>query len=352
MFHPSNKNLLPQCCPAKHRMCRNLTVKSIEGLQPALPGRRYDVADGIVPGFGVRVSDKGKKSYTVTARFPGSANPTRRTIAAVNAIDLAVARETAPAWLAQIDRQAIAVPSFGDVVRFLAVNRSVFVPHIMGYSFYAMALFGILGWSPALLMRAYGFSAAQTGLWLGAMAIVASGSGVLVSGYIMDKRSKRGFADGAFSIGIVGALGMVGSLAVLHLAGRTNIALAALAVALFFSSFAMPPSAAVIQTVVPSAMRSRVAALFLFFNSFLGLAAGSALIGILNDTVFRIEGLRYSLPLVAGVAAVVAAVLLRAGIKPYVALMETTDFSGGGDVVLGKVPKPQGTVTTWGDAAE
>jgi hypothetical protein len=102
MFHPSNKNLLPQCCPAKHRMRRNLTVKSIEGLQPALSGRRYDVADGIVPSFGVRVSDKGKKSYTVTARFPGSANLTRRTIAAVNAIDLAVARETARAWLAQI----------------------------------------------------------------------------------------------------------------------------------------------------------------------------------------------------------------------------------------------------------
>jgi integrase len=62
------------------------------------------VPDAIVPGFGVRVTDKGKKSYTLTARFPGSANPTRRTIAPVNAIDLSTARETARAWLAQVAR--------------------------------------------------------------------------------------------------------------------------------------------------------------------------------------------------------------------------------------------------------
>ena len=83
-------------------MRRNLTAKAIEALKPALSGGRYDVADGIVPGFGVRVTDKGKKSYILTARFPGSENPTRRTIADVGAVELSKAREVARAWLAQI----------------------------------------------------------------------------------------------------------------------------------------------------------------------------------------------------------------------------------------------------------
>jgi integrase len=83
-------------------MRKNLTLKAIEALQPAVAGGRYDVADAIVPGFGVRVTDKGKKSYTLTARYPGSGNPTRRTIAAVGAIDLAQAREVARLWLIQI----------------------------------------------------------------------------------------------------------------------------------------------------------------------------------------------------------------------------------------------------------
>ena len=83
-------------------MRRNLTAKAIEVLKPAPGGGRYDVADGIVPGFGVRVTDRGKKSYILTARFPGSTNPTRRTIADVGAMELAKAREVARAWLAQI----------------------------------------------------------------------------------------------------------------------------------------------------------------------------------------------------------------------------------------------------------
>jgi integrase len=83
-------------------MAKQLTVKSIEALAPATAGARYDVADSIVSGFGVRVNDKGRKSYTLTARFPGSKNPTRRTIARVGAIDLAEARNIAREWLSSI----------------------------------------------------------------------------------------------------------------------------------------------------------------------------------------------------------------------------------------------------------
>jgi integrase len=83
-------------------MRKNLTIKAIDAMQPAPVGRRYDIADAIVPGFGVRVTDRGKKSYTLTARFPGSKNPTRRAISPVGVMDLANAREIAREWLAKI----------------------------------------------------------------------------------------------------------------------------------------------------------------------------------------------------------------------------------------------------------
>lgn len=48
--------------------------------------------DRLVPGFGVRVTDKGVKTYIFQARFPGSAkNPARREIAKVDAITLEAA---------------------------------------------------------------------------------------------------------------------------------------------------------------------------------------------------------------------------------------------------------------------
>ena len=83
-------------------MRKNLTVKTIEALRPDPLGRRYDVADAIVPGFGIRVTGTGKKTYILTARFPGSPNPTRRAIAEVGAMELATAREIARSWLEQI----------------------------------------------------------------------------------------------------------------------------------------------------------------------------------------------------------------------------------------------------------
>ena len=100
-----------------------LTVKSIKALKLAAPGGRYDVADAIVPGFGVRVNAKGK-SYTLTARFPGSKHPTRRTIASVDEIDLAAARDKARAWLVQIRKGDKPAPA--RVARVVAPKAETF----------------------------------------------------------------------------------------------------------------------------------------------------------------------------------------------------------------------------------
>jgi hypothetical protein len=35
----------------------------IKSLKPAAKGERYQVMDALVPGFGVRVTDKGVKTY-------------------------------------------------------------------------------------------------------------------------------------------------------------------------------------------------------------------------------------------------------------------------------------------------
>jgi hypothetical protein len=78
---------------------RALTDRTINALKPAKAGQRYDVRDGIVPGLAVRVTDKGQRTFVLTARYPGSDNPTRRAIGDVGAITLADAREKAREWL-------------------------------------------------------------------------------------------------------------------------------------------------------------------------------------------------------------------------------------------------------------
>jgi integrase len=82
-----------------------LTDVAINALQPAPEGKRYIITDEKVPGLGVRVTDRGEKSFVVGARFPDSPQHfTRRRIALVGQITLAVARQIARDWNAKIAR--------------------------------------------------------------------------------------------------------------------------------------------------------------------------------------------------------------------------------------------------------
>src|SRR5262249_35123377 len=52
-----------------------------------------------VPGFGVRVSDTGRRTFILVTRFPGSSNPTRRALGEYGALTLEKARGKARDWI-------------------------------------------------------------------------------------------------------------------------------------------------------------------------------------------------------------------------------------------------------------
>jgi integrase len=93
-----------------------LTDRKLQSLKPAPAGKHYDVWDR--DGFGVRISDRGTKSFVLMARYPGSSNPARRTIGHYPTVSLAAARATASQWrewiavgkdpAVEIERQRIA----------------------------------------------------------------------------------------------------------------------------------------------------------------------------------------------------------------------------------------------------
>jgi Arm DNA-binding domain len=78
-------------------MVRNrLTDRKLKALRSK--GVRYDVMDRDVPGFGVRVSEAGLRTFILITRFPGSSNPTRRAIGEYPAMSLETARSQARHW--------------------------------------------------------------------------------------------------------------------------------------------------------------------------------------------------------------------------------------------------------------
>lgn len=82
----------------KHR--KELTVTMVSRLKaPIEKGGRLWIADSLVPGFGVRVTDKGSKTYVLRTRYPGEASASRREIGKVGEIELTDARDKARGWL-------------------------------------------------------------------------------------------------------------------------------------------------------------------------------------------------------------------------------------------------------------
>jgi hypothetical protein len=83
---------------------KRLTDRYLRSLKPAKPGKHYDRWDDRVPGFGVRVSETGRLTFVLMARYPGSKNPTRRALGEYGALTLEQARTKARHWLELLRR--------------------------------------------------------------------------------------------------------------------------------------------------------------------------------------------------------------------------------------------------------
>jgi Arm domain-containing DNA-binding protein len=77
---------------------KRLTDRGLNALRPAEAGTRYEIMDTDAPGLGIRVTDKGQRTFILLTRYPGSTNPTRRALGEYKAISLEQARQKAREW--------------------------------------------------------------------------------------------------------------------------------------------------------------------------------------------------------------------------------------------------------------
>ncbi|MFT8775402.1 MAG: MFS transporter [Gluconacetobacter liquefaciens] len=201
---------------------------------------------------------------------------------------------------------------------FILDRKWLFLLHFLGYSCSAIMLFSLMSWSPAYLMRVMAMPHAAVGAIMSGIAILCGCGGVYTSGRLMDALTTKGVVIAPM---IVGGMGMV-SAALLFLVsvlcGAGHAGLVFFALAFFFASFPMAPSAVLIQTVTPHAMRAQVSAIMLLCNALIGLSGGSMLIGVLSDRVFTApDGIRLSLAVVAIPASLAGALMVAATAPLY-----------------------------------
>jgi MFS family permease len=209
-----------------------------------------------------------------------------------------------------------------DIGRYIARHRRTFAAHYLGFAFLSLSLFSLLGWAPAFLIRNYGLSASEVGMYLGVLVLVSNTSGVLSAGWLTDHLTRRGYRDAPLRAAVIGACCALLPGATFSSMKGLEATLLVLALAMYFCSFPMTTSAAALQMMAPNRMRAQVTALFFLAMNIIGVTGGATLVALCTDYLFRQERhVGYSMSINCAAASLTGAILLALGLRHFRAMV-------------------------------
>jgi MFS family permease len=207
--------------------------------------------------------------------------------------------------------------------RFLKKHRKTFTCHYLGFTFYAMALYCLISWSPAFFMRKFSMTPTEAGYMLGTVLLVANTLGVFCAGWLNDWLIQKGRKDAPMITGVIGIVGLVLPLVAFTQVSEYWLAVTLLAPAMFFASFPMPISTTAMQMLAPNQLRAQISAIFLLISNLVAVGIGTTLVALVTDKIFENPLMvGTSLSIVGGIACVLSFVLLKKGCKAFADSMQ------------------------------
>ena len=222
-----------------------------------------------------------------------------------------------------------------QIVRVHASSGTTGQPTVVGYTQQ-----DIQTWSDVVArsLRAAGLSAKDTiqvsygyGLFtgglgahygverLGATVIPMSGGQTERQAQLIhDFFSKRGYSDAAIRAGALGCAALIIPSVLFTQVDNLYLSFALIFVAMFFSTFPIPASAAATQMLTPNQLRAQVSAKFLLISNLIALGVGTTAVALITDNYFEntlIVG--NSISIVNAVAGVIGVFLLYKGCRYY-----------------------------------
>ena len=206
---------------------------------------------------------------------------------------------------------------------FLKKHRKTFTCHYLGFTFYAMALYCLISWSPAFFMRKFSMTPTEAGYMLGTVLLVANTLGVFCAGWLNDWLIQKGRKDAPMITGVIGIVGLVLPLVAFTQVSEYWLAVTLLAPAMFFASFPMPISTTAMQMLAPNQLRAQISAIFLLISNLVAVGIGTTLVALVTDKIFENPLMvGTSLSIVGGIACVLSFVLLKKGCKAFAESMQ------------------------------
>jgi MFS family permease len=208
--------------------------------------------------------------------------------------------------------------SWGQTVAFLRVHRISTLYVIFGFALVSI-LPSVGAWTPAFLIRTYGWTPAQVGPAFGLVLIATNPTGIFLGGLLSDLIRRRGREDANLLVILVCLAATIPFFGLFPLMPSGALALWAYAPANFLMMVCFGASTPVISILVPRGMRAQALAIMFLTGNFMG-SLGPMIFPLMTQYVFHDpKALRYALiivPLVISPAAMAVLFFCR---KAFVA---------------------------------
>ena len=213
--------------------------------------------------------------------------------------------------------------SMKKAFKFIKKHRTTFGCHYFGFTFYAMALYCLISWTPAFYMRKYGLTPTEAGYMLGTVMLVANTLGVFCAGWLNDWFIQKGRKDAPMITGVIGIVGLIIPMIAFTQVSELWLSVTLLVPAMFFASFPMPISTTAMQMLAPNQIRAQISAVFLLISNLVAVGIGTTLVALVTDKIFGNSLMvGTSLTIVGTFSCILAFILLKKGCKAFSASMQ------------------------------
>lgn len=216
-----------------------------------------------------------------------------------------------------------------ETFAWLRTHWRLYAMLIGSISLIGMLAIGVSLWYPTFLIRTYGMSIGEVGLYYGVLMLVCGTAGTIGGGWLSGRLMRSGRADANMRIVLGTMLLKALPLIVGPLMPNAALALGFMAIGTLIGQAAQGVMIAAIQDVTPNQFRGQVMALTLLAVNLVGLGLGASFIAAITDFGFGDESaLRYSIAIAGAVLLPAIVLLILSGLSTYRAALTRVAEAG------------------------
>lgn len=179
-------------------------------------------------------------------------------------------------------------------------------------------LLSTVAWYPSFLIRAHHMPASDTGLKLGAVAVISGVIGTLMGPAASRALEARGCIDAPLRTSALSAVGMLVACVAIPLVPGVVGALCVAATIMFFAGMPIGIVASALQQATPNRMQGVVASLYTFAAQLIGYGIGPTAVALFTDRIFMDPTMvGYSMQIVMCIASLIVVWMLFSVLPHY-----------------------------------